>query len=244
MPLFLAVLDVELRKLKRSPAVLLAAVVPTLIAVFLFFNLLRDKQPRPWDLWLQNAAAVWAFFMLPMGVTALAALVAQLEHGTRSWDHLRALPLPRWYLYAAKTLCVLAVIALMSVAVLVLSAGALQLAAWIKPALAPTGEFHAMHHVVRFAQVYLAALLLVAVQLWLALRYHSFIPTLAVGIGGTFFAVVASSARIGIVLPWQIPLNVLATDPQRATTALLIGSLAGVAALLLMLVHLSHREVP
>ena len=30
------------------------------------------------------------------------ALVAHMEHGPKAWDHLRALPLPRWKLYAAK----------------------------------------------------------------------------------------------------------------------------------------------
>jgi drug/metabolite transporter (DMT)-like permease len=52
--------------------------------------------------------------MLPMSVTALTALVAHTEHGPRSWDHLRALPVPRWHLYAAKAVCVLGVVAAMS----------------------------------------------------------------------------------------------------------------------------------
>ena len=38
----LAVLSVELRKLNRSLAALLAIAAPTLIAIFLFFNLLRN----------------------------------------------------------------------------------------------------------------------------------------------------------------------------------------------------------
>ena len=111
---FATALAVEAFKLRRSLALLLAAVAPLLIAVFVFFNLLRLGKAAPWAMTLQMSPAFWAFFMLPMSVTALTALVAHTEHGPRTWDHLRALPLPRWHLYAAKALCVLGVVMAMS----------------------------------------------------------------------------------------------------------------------------------
>ena len=101
-PRFSVALLVEVFKLRRSLALLLALVAPTLIAVFVFFNLLRLEHPSPWSMLLQTSAAIWAFFMLPMSVTALTALVAHMEHGPRSWEPLRALPVPAWHLYAAK----------------------------------------------------------------------------------------------------------------------------------------------
>ena len=83
-----------------------------------------------------------------------------------------------------------------------------------------------------------------AVQLWIALRYASFVPALATGIGGTFFAVVATSAKIGVVLPWQFPVNQLASDPARAQLALALGAIGGCIAFAAMLRHLGQREVP
>lgn len=80
----LAVLSVEVRKLNRSLALLLALAAPTLIAIFVFFNMLRGDEPQPWEMYLQSSTAIWAFFMLPMSVTALTALVAQMEHGPRA----------------------------------------------------------------------------------------------------------------------------------------------------------------
>ena len=120
-PRFSTALAVEAYKLRRSLALLLAAVAPLLIAIFLFFNVVRLKHAMPWDMALQTSAAIWAFFMLPMSVTALTALLAQTEHGPRAWEHLRALPVPRWHLYAAKALCVLGVVAAMSVLLALLS---------------------------------------------------------------------------------------------------------------------------
>ena len=241
-PLY-APLIVEARKLNRSLAAVLAVAAPSLIAIFTFFNLLRGKAPQPWDMWIVSASGIWAFFMLPMSVTALTALVAHMEHGPKSWDHLRALPLPRWRLYAAKMVCVLGLVALMSAGVLGMTWGAVTLGAAIKPVVTPVGDFELARYAAIFGRMYLAALLMIAIQLWVALRYASFVPALAVGIGGTFFSVVATSAKQGVFFPWQMPVNMLAAEAWRANTALGLGLGLGVAALVAGLVHLSRREV-
>ena len=54
---------------------------------------------------------------------------------------------------------------------------------------------------------------------------------------------VATSAKIGVALPWQIPINQLAPDPDRALLALAIGCGGGCLALAGMLWHLARREV-
>lgn len=240
----LSVLSVEARKLNRSLAAVLAIAAPSLIALFTFFSILRGKAPMPWEMWLGSAAGIWAFFMLPMSVTALTALVAHMEHGPKSWDHLRALPLPRWKIYAAKAICVLAVVAAMSAATLGLTVLAVQLAAVIKPVIEPTGPMEIIRWIRVMAMMFGAGLLLTAIQLWTALRYASFVPGLVVGIGGTFFAVVATSAKQGVFLPWQMPVNMLASEPWRVTTALGLGGGVGLLALIALTVHLSRREGP
>jgi ABC-2 type transport system permease protein len=240
---FFAPLFVEARKLNRSLAALLAVAAPSLIAIFTFFNMLRGKAPQPWDMWMVSACGIWAFFMLPMSVTALTALVAHMEHGPKSWDHLRALPLPRWRLYAAKAVCVLAVVAAMSVAVLVMTWGAVALAAAVKPQLQPTGAFDPAAYAVLTVKMFGAALLMIAIQLWVALRYASFVPALAVGIGGTFFSVVATSAKQGVFFPWQMAVNVLSREGWRAPTALALGLGLGAVVMVAALAHLSRREV-
>ncbi|MBU1383307.1 MAG: ABC transporter permease [Alphaproteobacteria bacterium] len=240
---FFAPLFVEARKLNRSLAAVLAVAAPSLIAIFVFFNMLRAEEPPAWERLMLGGAGIWAFFMLPMSVTALTALVAHMEHGPRSWDHLRALPLPRWRLYAAKMVCVLAVVAAMSAAVLAMTWGAGILATAIRPELAPTGAFELARYAGLLAKMYLAALLLISIQLWVALRWASFVPALAVGIGGTFFSVVATSAKQGVFFPWQMPVNMLATEAWRVQTALGLGLGLGAIVLVAALIHLSRREV-
>lgn len=239
----LAVLSVELRKLNRSLAALLAIAAPTLIAIYMFFNLLRGKKAPSWEMGLQASGGVWAFFMLPMSVTALTALVAQMEHAPSSWDHLRALPVARWKLYAAKAACVVAVVAAMSVLNLVLSWGAIALAGTIKPVVMPSGTPDLAQQALLLAKILAASTLMIAVQFWTALRFSSFVPALALGIGGTFFSVVATGAKQGVFFPWQMPVNMLARDAWRVETALALGGGLGLAALIAAILHLSRREV-
>lgn len=239
----LAVLSVELRKLNRSLAAVLAVAAPSLIAIFGFFMVLRGRGGQPWEMWMVSAIGIWAYFMLPMSVTALTALVAHMEHGPKSWDHLRSLPMPRRRLYAAKAVMVLGVVAVMSLLTLALVWGAVTLAVTIKPELTPTGPFEPARYATTMGQVFLAAILMIAIQLWIALRFTSFVPALVVGIGGTFFSVVATSAKQGVFFPWQMPVNMLATETWRVSTALGLGCGLGLVVLALATAHLSRREV-
>ncbi|WP_428149467.1 ABC transporter permease [Brevundimonas sp.] len=239
----LAMLSIELRKLNRSLAAVLGIAAPSLIAVFAFFMVLRGSEPQPWRMWMVSSIGIWSFFMLPMSVTALTALVAHMEHGPKSWDHLRSLPLPRWRLYAAKAVMVLAVVGIMSLLTLVLTWGAVMLAVAIRPDLTPTAPLEVGLYAATMGKVFLASILMVAIQLWIALRFASFVPALVVGIGGTFFSVVATSAKQGVFFPWQMPINMLATEAWRVHTALGLGCGLGLVVLALATAHLSRREV-
>jgi hypothetical protein len=238
----LSVLSVEIRKLNRSLALLLALAAPCLIGIFAFFNISRFDQPGPWSQWMTTSVGIWAFFMLPMSVTALTALIAQMEHSPRSWDHLRGLPVPLWRIYAAKLGCVLGLIVFMSVLNLGISYGAVELAAVLKPAIRPTGSPDLAGTAWLLVKVLAAALLMIAIQFWAALRFSSFVPALALGIGGTFFAVVATGAKEGVFFPWQMAVNVF-VEGWRHDTALWLGGGLGTLALIAAVIHLSRREV-
>lgn len=239
----IAALSVELRKLNRSLAAVLALAAPALIGVIAFFNLLRLQHAMPWEKWLQMSTGIWAFFMLPMSVTALTVLVAQMEHGPRAWDHLRALPVSRWKIYAAKAICVVALVAVMTLLNQLVTWGAVSAATVLKPAAAPTGALDVSKALALNAKVFAAGLLMIVIQLWTALRFSSFAPALALGIGGTFFSVVATSAKQGVFFPWQMPVNMLASQPWRVETALALGGGLGMLALIIAIAHLSRREV-
>jgi ABC-2 type transport system permease protein len=238
-----SVLSVEAGKLNRSLALLLCAAAPTFVAVLSLLMLLEREDSAPWGMFLMGGSALWAYFMLPMTVTALTVLVAQIEHGPRAWNYVLALPVPRWRVFLAKAAVVVGLVAAMSAALYGLLCGAAALASAVKPG-SVTGAPEWWSAARTLALMFAGSLLLIAVQLWTALRFRSFVPPLVLGIGGTFVSVAATSAKQGAFFPWLIPVNALAADPERSAMAISIGFFGGLAVLAAMLVHMSRYEAP
>ena len=231
----------ELLKLRRSLALLLCVAAPSMVAVLAAVMLMDRKTSSDWQTFAISSSALWSFFMLPMTVTALTVLVAQMEHGPRFWNHLLALPVPRWRIFTAKAAVVLLLVGAMTAALAVL----IPLAGRVAEALAGgtqlTGAYDSKAHVLLLARMFEGSLLLIAIQLWAALRFRSFVQPLVIGIGGTFVAVVATGSRQGAYFPWLIPTNALASDPARGEMAIMIGLWGGILVLLLMLADLNRK---
>ena len=235
----LAYLTAEFMKLKRSLALLLCVSAPIFVMVICVLIGLHSHKPMPLDRYAMTGAAFWAFAMLPMTVTALSVLIAQMEHGPRTWDHLLALPGARPWLFLAKAIVMLALVAAMSL--------------WLFGLLVAGAEFAGRVHAVTgvldlevlratLAKMAAASVIMCVIQLWTALRFRSFVPPLVLGIVGTFIAVAAASAREGAYFPWLMPLHILSTDLAMQRMALMIGAAGGIGAMLAMLFDLSRRE--
>ena len=79
-------------------------------------------------------------------------------------------------------------------------------------------------------------------QWGIAHRFRSFAAPVAIGIGGTFVAVAATSSEYGIFFPWLMPVNMLAADPERAQIALALGGGGGALLFVLLVIWLSRRD--
>jgi hypothetical protein len=234
-------LFVEVRKLKGSLVALLCLAAPTLVAGLLALILL--KRPNlDWKEVLEGSTGLWAFFMLPMSIAALSALLAHIEHGPRAWDHMLALPVRRWRLFAAKGTVLMGLVAAMSVLLAVEIPGVIALLQTFAPSRAPSGPFPWAGEVRLLAQMWGASAFMAMVQLWVALRFRSFVAPLTLGLAGAFVAVAASGAKEGVYLPFLMPLNIIAGTAANHALALQLGLAGGVAAFALMLLHLSGRE--
>lgn len=239
----LAVVYCEIAKLRRSLALLLCVAAPTMVALLAGVMMMEWKKTEHWQMFAIQSAAMWSFFMLPMTVTALTVLVAQVDHGPKAWNHLLALPIPRWKFFAAKALVVAFLVAAMSAALVVLLRWSGATAEAVASGQQLTGSYPWWDTASLVATMYSGSLLLIAIQLWAGLRFRSFVPPLVIGIGGTFVAVAATASKQGAFFPWLIPTNALASDPQRAAMAIDIGFYGGLAVTLLMLMDMSRKEV-
>lgn len=232
-------LAAEILKLRRSLVLLLCLAAPSCVTIIMTLSALDKVGPVPLDMLQVNVAALWAFAMLPLSVTALSVLMAQMEHGPRTWDHVLTLPGARPRVYLAKALVTLALVAAMQALLWILTVAAIPLIATLHPV---AGAFDKAELAWTLAKMGGAANLVCVLQLWVALHFRSFVPPLVFGIGGTFVAIAATSAQQGVYFPWLMAVNVLATEPTTGQFAMMLGGAGGLAALAAMLVHLSLRE--
>lgn len=244
----LRALHAEALKAKRTlflAAILLAPLLVILLQMAISWRQMHHGPPvRIWDAMAVTALSVWAVFLLPLLVTLEAALLAAMEHGERQWKHLFALPVSRAAVYAAKFIAVAAA-ALLSTLVLAALVLALGLALQaVAPELLVRTEPPVRWIVKKALLMWVASLLLVAVQTWVSLRWASFPLAIGVGIAGTFFAMFASSASVGAYDPWMFPLNALGGMPgDRVAIALGAGGLGGVLVASLACGLLPRRDV-
>ncbi len=234
----------EFIKLKHSLVLLICLAAPACAAGFEIMVMLGHPGPRPWVQTLGEGAAVWAYFLLPMAVTAMTVLLAQIEHGTRMWNHLMTLPRLRAEIFAAKMATAVVLLAFMTLVLYVALYGAVLLATVILPGAAATGD---PQWADTFSSLFLmdgAALTMTVVQLWLALRFKSFALPLVVGIVGTFLALAIQAAHQGIFLPWLAPAYTFTITRPSSLAVVIFGYAGGLVLAPLMCLHLARHQRP
>lgn len=119
-------LHAEALKMKRTIAlkmVVLAPAAVVLLTVFMasqapFSTLRRNGTTDEWRALTRVNLQFWGLLMMPLYITLETALIAGLDHSENQWKALLARPVPRWTLYVAKLLVVMAMTAASGVVLL------------------------------------------------------------------------------------------------------------------------------
>lgn len=232
----------DLLKLKRSLILLLIAGVPAMLFIVQIVFIVTGNAPDEWRTIAASGSSIWAFFLLPLTATALTALIAQIEHGAKGWSYCLALQISKWRVLVSKFIIALGCMAVVSLLVwcAILLGGSI--ASVIAPAEALQGDMPFGLLAATLAKMWLAGFFVVAIQMTVALRFESFAVAVVTGIAGTFVAMVATSAKLGIYFPWLLPVNILASDPQRAWQALTTGVLGGLILMAVGSIWLARRD--
>ncbi|QDH33672.1 ABC transporter permease [Porphyrobacter sp. YT40] len=228
----------EFIKLRGSLALLLAFVAPVSVVV-LNLAISWDQDVRSFAQFASASAALWAFAMLPMAVTALSVLLTQMEHSRLAWDHALSHIGARPFLYAAKML----VAAIMTWAMHGVLAMAM-LIGWVILRGAPDpvvlwGEFATI--LTMLSKMAASAMLMVALQMGCAILFRSPIPPLCLGIVGTMAATGAVLSRQGVYFPWLFAINVMST-PDRAASVIWWGCVGGLVTFVVLVTFFSLQE--
>jgi len=229
--MFFRVLSGECLKLKRTLALWMALVSP-LLMVLLQFGVsfkgasvfLRDGKDA-WPPMVRQTVEVWTLLMMPLFVTLETSLLAGLENTGKNWKSLLALPSPRWTVYSAK---LVVAIALLWAAHAVLIGGTIVsglLLQLLHPAL-NLGNIPLSPFIPPMLRVSVSALLAVAIQHWVSLRWQSYTAAMGFGMCAMIAGVFASqSAALGSWFPWSLPIRAVMDGAagQDRITALAVG---------------------
>jgi lantibiotic transport system permease protein len=264
---------VEVFKLRRTLALWSALLVPAVvIAMTMAMNLSRSlgtefvlDHPNGWDtLMLDQTLVLWCFVLLPLFVALEAALLAGLEHRENTWKHLFALPVRRWTIYVSKLVVGMALVCLSSLVLAVGTAFQGWLLLKFRPDLGVTYPIPWNLIILRNFGFVPAVLLLLAIQLWVAIRWRSFTVPMSLGISGTLIGVMLLRTlknsistplgpTIASLFPWSLPYIMIApmtnSSLPEATarlqeTALLVGMVGGVFVSILGCWETLRRDVP
>jgi hypothetical protein len=245
-------LSAEALKLKGTLALWMCLIAPGVVVALYVLQISFAKLPAStaapdpvlaWTMYAKSALGLWAFLMLPLFVTLEAALLAGLEHGERQWKHLLALPLPRGAHYLAKLLALAALVALGFLALVALIPLGGLLLPVLKPAFGIAGPPPWRYLFVSAGQAYLASLLVVALQCWIAVRWQSFTVAVSVGMSATVMGfLIGQSERFGHWYPWSMPMQVLAGKGQWTEFVMVAGVLGFAVAGALALLDFRRRE--
>jgi len=245
---FYLVIASEVLKLKRTLALRLAFFSP-LIVVFLVFGMyaVRGQQigaPDPLTGFAQLILTIWTIIMFPLFAALVAALIAAIEHQSDSWKYLLALPVNRFCIFAAKWLTGSGLLLISS---LVLSGGVCLAAVTLRQmqpgwSVAPLP----IHMILRGALLSCCAVcLLFSIQMWISLRWRSFLPGIVVAVVALalmFIALPRGAAVLGSLFPWSLPAMAMAPHNAYRPIAVCWGLLGGVAVGAIACWDLARRE--
>jgi hypothetical protein len=243
-------LSAETLKLKRTLALWMVLIAPLTVVLLNFLMLwqrgasyLLDAESA-WDSLAHNMMTFWAILMLPLYITLETALLGGVDHNTQQWKHLYALPLPRWSIYAAKWLISLALVA---ASTLVLWVGTILcglLLNVIDPGLALSGSIPLWDILRPMGLIGLIGTLIVAIHLFVGLRWPSFTVSIGFGmVATTANLMIMNSEKWSKVFPWALPVYVFEDTGAYLPTALALGVIGGLVVGLLGMWQVSRRQV-
>jgi hypothetical protein len=252
MPIYLRrAVSAETLKLKRTLAVWMILIAPSVV-VGLNFVMLLDRSGNflsqadsPWQALTQNVLLFWALMMLPLFVTLETALLGSVDHASQQWKHLYALSIPRWTIYAAKAIIALILIGASTLVLWGETIGAGLLLGAAKPQLAIGWPIPAWTILQPMLLTFLIAGCMIAVHLFVALRWQSF--TFAIGFGiatAVINFMVIQSDKWSKFFPWSWPgYAIIKEGADFLPIALMLGLAGGVVVGLIGMWLVSRREV-
>jgi hypothetical protein len=226
----------EFLKSRRTIYLLAVFVMPTILSLFNFLLMFGANHqvgyydsPTGWVQFGHNTYTFWAFFALPALLVMTSAFLAHIEHDTKQWRRLMALPVPRAPFYMAKMAVVLGLSVVSSLILWVEDILLGLLLSVTRPELGLSmANFTPFRMLYPFLMICVFCLFIAAIHLWFSLRVQNFVLSIGLGLAVILAGFFLSDIPIiGEVFPWSLPTLVYKADTMEALVGGLVYSLVG-----------------
>ncbi|SEJ83996.1 hypothetical protein SAMN05216327_12349 [Dyadobacter sp. SG02] len=205
-------LAMEKIKIKRTFVIWLALFAPAFVVITAFVAAYTDGDRfygpgiNPWVNFSGHVLVGWALFVFPIYVALQSALYAAVEHNNRAFGYLFSLPVPKWSIYASKLLVLTALVGLSHVALYGFAEGA----GWLLGVLKPHYGFqhYTLREVLSRAALwmFLAGWGMIAIQMYVATRFSSFIIPAGIGLFATMAGAISRGFAASRFSPYLWPI--------------------------------------
>lgn len=203
---------IELIKVKRTLLIYLCVGSPFLITIMMFFiffiggeDILNQADSGNWQYLAKIVQTYWGILFLPLFVTLQTALLAGLEHKGRLWRLLYTQPVRKLDILCAKYSIGFLVITISQALLFPLTIILGMLLRELAPGLELESTIPLQDILVLNATVLGLSFLLIALHIWISLRWGNFVTAVSLGIGATVSGVVVTGSDIAYYYPWAMP---------------------------------------
>ncbi len=230
----LPLLHVEFIKLKRTSILFLVFIAPLFVCsvsllMFIHSRGIVDISENAWMLWTKSVLAMWNYFMIPLLVALLAALINGLEHRNRTWMLMLSLPISSRQLFISKLLTIWLITLFSTFLLWLYSIIMLTLISIIGTQIDLSVTNEILFSIWKFAFALIPLIIMLHAVSW---YFPNIMITLSIGVMNTMFLAQIASSKYWIYFPTSYPLMATGGNKINQAQAVELGLFVGLTLLL------------
>jgi hypothetical protein len=248
---FLRVLQADILKLRRSLALRLAILAPLMVILLeALIALQRGKNAftqdqNAWIGLMQHAVVFWSLLMLPLFITLVSGLSANLEHTHGGWKLLFVQPVPRWILLTAKQLEGLILLGISFACLFFITMLTGLTLQFLRPDIGFSGPIPWERFLLFILGGFLSSWLMLSIQQWISFRWSSFVGAMAFGVFMTVAGMFVINSKWGPYYPWTLPgvFSMGFNTNIKTWASVVTGLIGGVVVSSMSVLDISRKDV-
>ena len=237
-------LKIEILKIRRSLALLMMLACPFMVVLLstgLFLKSANFAKPHLWQTFWMGNMALWCYFMQPLYIALITALLNGNEHKNHTWRLMLTLPITQRQLYISKAILALAFVVGANMCLLLLTGLDIGLFGLFGYSMQAALDYPFAWTLLKIS---LACLPVVVIQHAISWRYSNIVLPLAIGVSATMAILQLGSSKYWVYFPWSYTMMAAnGSAPQMQMQALGLALLLGLPMLALSCYWMGKRDM-